>query len=116
MRIIIDSIQASVMDTSTNTENDFLITEWITEYTVKFPPLQRTQVRGVLTSNVPPTPEAIINFLEDVYKTVDEKLYNQSLKSTVTKYDQSTNNKEHPKPQRDRNNFRSRSKHNCRTK
>ncbi len=74
MRIIIDSIQASVMDTSTNTENDFLITEWITEYTVKFPPLQHTYVSGSLSINVPPDPKVIIDFIEDLYKSVDEKL------------------------------------------
>jgi hypothetical protein len=83
MKIIIDSIKAEVIDTSTVTENDFLIAQWIIRYTVMFPPKKETHISGSLSINILPNPKFIIDFIKDLYASVDEKLS----KEPLVKYD-----------------------------
>ena len=48
MKVQIISIKLDVLDSSTKTENDFLIGDYIVDYEVWFPPLKHTHITGQL--------------------------------------------------------------------
>jgi len=77
MKIIIKSIEAELIDTSTPEENSYLISRWLVKYEVKFPPRQFTHVEGVIeVSNIETNliPNDLIQKIFDIYKDIEAKL------------------------------------------
>lgn len=78
MRIIITSIEPTIIDTSTVESEDFIIAEYIIRYDICFPPRKQTHVIGALrvevVDNMVIDSKAIIKYLKDLYKPVEDKL------------------------------------------
>ena len=64
MRIIIRSIQAEILNTSTMDNDDFLINHWIIQYEIVD---SEHSIKGILKWTAVPIPYKIIKFITQFY-------------------------------------------------
>lgn len=80
MKVIIKSIEAVLVDTSTPEGSSCIIKSWLCKYEVRFPPKNITKVEGALeiienrNEGLYIDPNDIIERLKTLYKEVNERI------------------------------------------
>lgn len=73
MRILINSIEANLIDASTLSGNSFIIQSWISKYEVHFLKQNRTDVIGQIVTDHPPTTDELIAHIKWLFEPMEER-------------------------------------------
>lgn len=73
MKIVIDSIEANLIDSSTLSGNSYIIKSWTTKYVVMFLRQNHTNVAGEIITNHPPTTDELIAHIKWLFEPMEER-------------------------------------------
>ena len=73
MKIVIDSIEANLIDASTLAGNDYLIKSWTTKYVVMFLRQNHTNVVGEIITNHAPSISELLAHIKWLFKPMEER-------------------------------------------
>ena len=73
MRIVINSIEANLIDASTLSGSNFIIKNWTTKYVVLFMKDHHTNVAGEIITNHAPTIDELIAHIKWLFEPMEER-------------------------------------------